>query len=270
MQSATPVDVECIWIGQKKISVPFAIAWRSFGRDPHEYVGDRKKGTLVHSPLHTGPMNVRIIDDFFKHEEIQNYVKSHDAWSRKILDFFMNTDEVIRAPFEEILEELCDDVIQSGGTLMGHSVYKDIVESLWNGDRIFETGIFPNGPQFKSPKIPQWADMRLVCTRKAFTDPSLNEKFLKKYPGLIDTSLEALAMAIRNSQNFHQSHLPQDDVDLLIEVLDHVYTHVSKQDFWNLMSMKRDHYDCIPVNVHMPACNQFDTTQVFVPVSSKN
>ena len=266
----TALDVETIWVGEKKISIPVSIAWRSFDRDPHEYVGDRKKGTLVHAPLHTGPMNVYFIDEVLKSKEFQNFVKTSDAWSRKLLDMFMNTSEIQRAPFEEILEELCDDVMENGGVLMGHSVYKDTVESLWNADRIFNTGIFPNGPQFKSPKIPNWTDMTIVCTKKAFTDPSLNEKFLKKYPDLIDLSLEALVMAIRRDHNFHQSHLPQDDVDLLIEVLDHVYTRVSKQDYWNLVNMKRDHYDCIPVNVHKPACIQFDTTQVFVPVSSKN
>lgn len=269
MQYAIALDVESIRL-PNGLSVPFAIAWRKFGRDPHEYVGDRRKGTLIHSPLHKFEPVLYVVKEFFEHEEICAYVKKSDAWSRKILDFFMSSSSVTTktSPLAEILDKLSNDSV--GIPLMAHCIHSDL-ESIWNGDRIFKTGIFPNGPHFRSPVLKKWYLLTFVCTRKAFTDPSLNAKFLKRYPNLIDTSLEALTMAIRGSlMPNQQSHRPQDDVELLIDLLDHVYTHVSKQDFWNLMQLKHDHYDSIPVNVHQPGNIRFDTIQASVEHSLKN
>lgn len=266
MQYATALDVESIRL-PNGLSVPFAIAWRKFGRDPHEYIGDRRKGTLVHSPMHRFEPKLYIINEFFENEEICDYVKKSNAWSRKILDFFMSSPkDVKRDTLENTLKDLTADV---EGPLMAHCIHADL-ESIWNGDRIFKTGIFPNGPHFRSPVIKNWNSLTFVCTRKAFTDPNLNAKFLKKYPSLIDTSLEALTMAIRGTLDYRQTHLPQDDVDTLIDLLDHVYTHVSKQDFWNLLQLKHDHYDSIPVNVHQPGNIRFDTIQASDQCSLKN
>ena len=264
MQYASALDVESIRYND--FSVPFAIAWRKFGRDPHEYLGDRRKGTLVHAPLRRYEAKMYIIDEFFTNEEIVNYVKSSEAWSRKLLDFLMSVPaDTQRAPLATVLNEIAKD----GPLIMAHCIDSDL-ESIWNGDRIFKTGIFPNGPHFRSPRVPGWDSLTFVCTRKAFTDPSLNEKFLKRYPQTIDTSLEALTIAIRGTLDYKQSHRPHEDVDLLIDLLDHVYTHVSKQDFWNLMKLRHDHYDCVPVNVHKPGSIRFGTAQASVQCSSKN
>lgn len=259
MQYATPIDVESIrWrrATNEDFSIPFAIAWRTFGRNPHEYTSGGRRRPLVHAPLHKFESHLYIVDEFFKNEEIAAYVKKSDAWSSKILDFFIHAPASCkRAPLSVILKELCDT---AKGPIMAHCIDSDL-ESIWNGDRIFKTGIFPNGPHFRSPYLPGWNSLTFVCTRKAFTDPSLNEKFLKKYPHLIDTSLEALTIAYRG--NIHQSHRPDEDVELLIDLLDHVYTHVSKQDFWNLLRATHDHYDCKPVTVHRPGNIRFDTIQ---------
>lgn len=266
MQYGTALDVESIRL-PNGISAPFAIVTRKFGRDPHEYIGDRRKGTLVHSPLHKFEPKIYIIKEFFEHEEICAYVKKSEAWSRKLLDFFMSVPPTCKkAPLKEILEEMCDRL----GPIMAHCIDADL-DSIWNGDRLFKTGIFPNGPFHKSPVLKNWNELNFVCTKKAFTCPSLNEKFLKKYPDLIDLSLEALTIAIRGgSLNFHQNHRPQDDVDLLIDLLDHVYTHVSKKEFWNLLQLKHDYYDSKPVHVHMPGSIRFDTIQAFDQSTSKN
>lgn len=270
MQQSTALDVESIrWrrATHEDFSVPFAIAWRKFGRDPHEYLGNRRKGTLVHAPLHRYETRIFIIDEFFTNEEIVNYVKSSDAWSRKLLDFFMNVPPgAKRAPLKTILNEFANDA--ANGPVMAHCIDGDL-EFIWNGDRIFKTGIFPNGPHFRSPHVPAWDSLTFVCTRKAFTDPSLNEKFLKRYPQTPDTSLQGLTIAY-SGNFFQQTHRPHEDVDLLIDLLDHVYTHVSKQDFWNLMKLRHDHYDCKPVNVHTPGSIRFDTVQASAQCSSKN
>lgn len=265
---AKALDVESIRL-PNGLSVPFAIAWREFERNPHEYIGNRKNGTLIHAPLHTYEMNLYIVKEFFENSEIVEYVKKSDAWSRKILDFLMSApSHCEKIPYVDILKKLASD--KESTTVLAHCINADL-ESIWNGDRIFGTNIFPSsGPHAKVSRIPGWDSLRFVCTRKAFTDPSLNKKILKKYPNLIDTSLEALVLAMRGDSNFRQNHLPHDDVDLLIEVLDHVYTHVSKQEFWNLIQMSHDHYDCIPVNVHKPGSIQYDTIQVSDSHSLKN
>lgn len=268
MKTASGLDVESIrWrrrATNEDFSIPFAIAWRKFGRDPHEYIGDRRKKTLVHAPMRRYEPKMYIIDEFLKNEEIVNYIKGSDAWSSKLLDFFMNMPaDTKRAPLATILNELAND----GPLIMAHCIDSDL-ESIWNGDRIFKTGIFPNGPNFRSSLVPGWDSLTFVCTRKAFTDPSLNEKFLKRYPHTVDTSLEALTIAYRGE--FQQSHRPDEDVELLIDLLDHVYTHVSKQDFWNLMKLNHDHYDCKPVTVHRPGSIRFDTILASDQCSLKN
>jgi hypothetical protein len=259
MQYATAIDVETIKL-PSEISVPFAIVTRTFGRNPHEYVSDKKKKTVTHAPLHMKAPQCFLVDDFFKNQEIVNYVKKSEAWSRKMLDFLMHASSYETLPLEEIVKKIADTC---EGPLMAHFIKHDL-EAIWNGDRIFGTGIFPNGPFFKSSKVPKWSSLRFVCTRKAFTDPNLNAKFMKRYSHrVIDLSLESLIMAIRGDLNFRQSHMPHDDVDLVIELLDHVYTHVSKQDFWNLLKMTHDHYDSNMVSVHKPGSIQYDTDSIF-------
>lgn len=249
MHRAVVADPETVVIkgpdGTVKGSLIFGFAFEGIGRDPHEYVRNKRGEAPTHAPLHRRNRTIYAVKEFFNNRDLVKY------YQNKISEFVFGADDVIKVPYEDVLRALADTVEDNGGRLITHCVDRDL-NAIWFSDTYYETHIFgPNGPYFKSTKIPNWNSMKFLCSRKIFTSPRLNGKFLMRYPDLIDTSLEGLAMTIRKDLSFVQSHRPQDDVDLLIEVLDHIYTgNVSKQDFLDLLRMNHDYYDNKPVNVH--------------------
>jgi len=250
----------------------FAVAFEAIGRDPHEYVVRTKsKATalskaLSHAPLHRRDRTVLAVKEFFENEElVQKY-------SKKISQFVMGSDDIHKVSFVELVQRLVDAAVKNGGRIATQCVDLDL-RAFWFRDRYYGTGLFPNGPVgFKvSPKIRDWNTIKFVCTRRWFTSPRLNQKMLQRYPQMIDASLEGLVMTIRGDLSFRQSHRPQDDVDLLIEVLDHVYSSgVSKQDFWDLLNMCHDFYDNKPATMFSPGGTRLCTVGVSAQESSKN
>jgi hypothetical protein len=228
-------------------SLVFALVYESFGRDPHEYVKNKRGEAPTHSPLHRRNRTILAVEEFFMNREL---VKKYQ---NKISDFVFGADDIIKVPYADVLRKLADAAHHEngGGRLVTQCIDRDL-QALWFSDVYYGTHIFgPNGPFFKSSKIQNWNSLKFICSRKLFTSPRLNKKFLERYPETIDASLQGLVMTIRKDLSFVQSHRPQDDVDLLIEVLDHVYTSgISKQDFWDLLNMNHDYYDNKPMTVH--------------------
>jgi hypothetical protein len=254
--------------GNVKGSLVFAIALEAFGRDPHEYV--KSKSTVQHAPLHRKNRKILAVKEFFENRELVKY------YQNKISEFVFGEDDVVKVPYVEVLRTLADAAHENGGggRLITHCIDRDM-QALWFSDVYYSTNIFgANGPFYKSPKIKNWNSLKFLCSRKFFTSPRLNAKFLERYPEMIDSTLEGLVMTIRKDLSFVQSHRPQDDVDLLIEVLDHVYTSgISKQDFWDLLNMNHDFYDNKPVTVHSvvsPGSTRFCTIGVSDQNSLKN
>jgi hypothetical protein len=251
----------------------FSIAFEAIGRDPHEYTRTKSKsgnksdglGATQHAPLHRRDRTVLAVKEFFENQELMQ------KYTKKINQFVMGSDDIIKVPFAELVKTLVDACVKNGGRLASQCVDLDL-RSLWFSDRYYGTNLFPNGPYFKvSSSIREWNSLRFVCTRKWFTSQRLNQKMLQKYPEMIDLSLEGLAMTIRKDLSFLQSHRPQDDVDLLIEVLDHVYTAgVSKQDFWDLLNMCHDFYDNKPATIFSPGGTRLCTVGVSAQDSLKN
>lgn len=245
-------------------SLVFSIAFEAIGRDPHEYVRTRdlvsgtKSSTLVtHAPLHRRDRKVLAVKEFFENTELMQ------KYSRKITQFVMGSDDIIKVPFADVIKILIETAKNNGNRLVTHCVDLDL-NAIWFSDVYYGTKLFPNGPYFKvSPYIKDWNSMKFICTRKWFTTQRLNQKFLQKYPQMIDTTLEGLVMTIRGDLSFRQSHRPQDDVDLLVDVLDHVYTAgISKQDFWDLLSMNHDFYDNKPATIFSPGGTRLCTVGV--------
>lgn len=227
-------------------SLVFAIAMEAFGRDPHEYVKNKRGEAPTHAPLHRRDRKILAVKEFFENRELVKH------YQNKISEFVFGADDIVKVPYVEVLQILADTAHANGGRLLTHCVDRDM-QALWFSDVYYSTNIFGvNGPFYKSPKIKNWNSLKFLCSRKFFTSPRLNAKFLERYPRTwIDSTLEGLVMTIRDDLSFVQSHRPQDDVDLLIEVLDHVYTSgISKQDFWDLLNMNHDFYDNKPVTVH--------------------
>ncbi len=256
---AVAMDVEAVPVSVEggTLSIPFAVAWEAFGRDQHEYT----RGG-VHAPLHRRDRMVLAVKEFFTRDDLVSQFKN------KLSEFLVGTDDIIKVPLRDIVHQLAESVNANGGRLMAHCMDRDLA-ALWNGDRFFGTNVFhPSGPHFKCSTVPLWNQIRFVCTRKIFTDRRLNEKFLAKHPQLIDTSLEGLTIAIRGGDtSFHQNHRPQDDIDLLIRLLDHLYTaRVSRKDFWDILRLDHDHYDSVPKTVH----SLRDTVQVSGQATLKN
>lgn len=239
----------------------FAFASEVIGRDPHEYVHVKKKSDglgTTHAPLHRKDRKVLAVKEFFENAELM------EKYSKKITQFVMGSDDVIKVPFAEAIKILVNDAMNSGGRIATQCVDLDL-RAIWFSDQFYGTKLFPNGPiGFKvSPDVKDWNSLKFVCTRKWFTSQRLNSKMLQRYPQMIDASLEGLVMTIRGDLSFHQSHRPQDDVDLLIEVLDHVYTAgVSKQDFWDLLQMNHDFYDNKPATMFSPGGTRLCTVGV--------
>lgn len=261
----------------------FALAFEAIGRDPHEYVRTRqqqpwtKTKSLVksrglgatatqHAPLHRRDRTVLAVKEFFENDElVQRY-------SKKISQFVSGSENVVKVSFTELIQRLVDASVKNGGRIATQCVDLDL-RALWFSDKYYGTGLFPNGPVgFKvSPKIREWNSLKFVCTRRWFTSTRLNQKMLQRYPQMIDASLEGLVMTIREDLSFRQSHRPQDDVDLLIEVLDHVYSaNVSKQDFWDLLNMSHDFYDNKPATFFSPGGTRLCTVGVSAQDSLKN
>jgi hypothetical protein len=232
-------------------SLVFALAHEAIGRDPHEYVHVKKKKSdglgTTHAPLHRRDRKVLAVKEFFENQLLM------ERYSKKINQFVLGSDDVIKVPFSELVKSLVDACVQNGGRLATQCVDLDL-RAIWYSDQFYGTKLFPNGPYFKvAPAIRDWNTIKFVCTRKWFTSQRLNQKMLQRYPEMIDASLEGLVMTIRKDLSFHQSHRPQDDVDLLIEVLDHVYSAgVSKQDFWDILHMSHDFYDNKPATILSP------------------
>lgn len=254
-------DPESVVVDDK--SLVFGIAFEAIGRDPHEYV--RTKGVVQHAPLHRRDRKVLAVKQFFENAELMQ------RYSRKITQFVMGSDDIVKVPFEEIIKTLIDTCKSNGGRLATHCVDLDM-NAIWFSDVYYNTKLFPNGPYFKvAPCVKDWNSIKFICTRKWFTSQRLNQKMLQKYPQMIDTTLEGLVMTIRNDLSFHQSHRPQDDVDLLIEVLDHVYTAgISKQDFWDLLNMNHDFYDNKPASIFSPGGTRLCKVGVSGQESLKN
>lgn len=236
-------------------SLMFAIAFEAIGRDPHEYV--RTKSGVTHAPLHRRDRKVLGVKQFFENAELMQ------KYSRKINQFVMGSDDIIKVPFEEIIKTLVETAKNNGGRLITQCVDLDL-RAIWFSDQFYKTKLFPNGPYFKvAPCIRDWNSLKFVCTRKWFTSTRLNQKMLQRYPEMIDTTLEGLVKTVRGDLSFLQSHRPQDDVDLLVEVLDHVYTaNVSKQDFWDLLNMNHDFYDNKPATIFSPGGTRLCTVGV--------
>ena len=230
-------------------SLVFGMTFEAIGRDPHEYAKFKEATTgrwsTVHAPLHRRNRITLAVKEFFENRELVKYFQN------KISDFVFGGDDIVKVPYVEFLRILANTVEENGGRLITHCIDEDL-NAFWFSDAYYGTNVFgPNGPFYKTHKIPNWNSMKFLCSRKLFTSPRLNSKFLQRYPQLIDASLRGLAMSIRNDLSFVQSHRPQDDVDLLIEILDHVYTaNISKQDFWDFLRMEHDYYDNKPLNVH--------------------
>lgn len=262
----------------------FAFAYEAIGRDPHEYVRDKvsggkskaialsdgigtKSSTLVtHAPLHRRDRKVLAVKEFFENAELM------EKYSKKISQFVMGSDDIIKVPFADAIKDIVDTCVRNGGRLATQCVDLDL-RAIWFSDRYYGTKLFPNGPVgFKvSPLIRDWNTLKFVCTRRWFSSSRLNAKMLRRYPQMIDLSLEGLVMTIRKDLSFHQSHRPQDDVDLLIEVLDHVYSaNVSKQDFWDLLQMNHDFYDNKPATIFSPGGTRLHTVGVSAQDSLKN
>lgn len=249
-------------------SLMFAIAFEAFGRDPHEYVKTRSKPSaleVVHAPLHRRDRTVLAVKEFFENDQLMR------TYSNKINQFVMGSDNIIKVPFETLVKTLVETAHANGGKLITHCIDLDL-RAFCYSDLFYGTNLFPNGPYFKvNPVIRDWNTIKFVCSKRLFTTPRLNQKMLARYPDLIDGSLEALVMAIRQDYTFRQSHRPQDDVDLLIEVLDHVYTaNVSKQDFWDLLRMDHDFYDNKPVTLFSSDNSRLRTVGVSFQETLKN
>lgn len=268
---AVVADPETVVINNEH-SLIFSIVFEAFGRDPHEYVrtktGNKSTGLgATHAPLHRRDRKVFAVKEFFENAHLMQ------TYSKKINQFVTGSDDIIKVPFADVIKSLAETCQANGGKLLMHCADRDL-RAFWYSDQFYGTKLFSNGgPYFKTnPKIKGWNSIKFVCTRRWFTNQHLSEKMKKKYPHLIDTSLEGLVIAIRgNDLSFRQSHRPQDDVDLLIEVLDHVYTaNVSKQDFWNLLQMDHDYYDNRPVTIFAPGNTRLCTSEVSVQETLKN
>jgi hypothetical protein len=206
------------------------------------------------------------VKEFFENAQLM------EKYSKKIGQFVMGADDIIKVPFVELVKSLVDAAVKNDGRIATQCVDLDL-RALWFSDRYYGTNLFPNGPiGFKvAPAIRDWNSLKFVCTRRWFTSHRLNSKMLQRYPQMIDASLEGLVMTIRKDLSFHQSHRPQDDVDLLIEVLDHVYSaNVSKQDFWDLLQMNNDFYDNKPATIFSPGGTRLHTVGVSGQDSLKN
>lgn len=261
-------------------SLVFAVAIEAIGRDPHEYVrtknkseglgtksksGTKTSSLVVHAPLHRRDRKVLAVKEFFENTELMQ------KYSRKMNQFVMGSDDIIKLPFVEIIKIITDTCMKNGGKFASHCVDRDL-NAFWFSDTYYGTNLFPNGPHFKvSPVIRDWNLIKFVCTRKWFTSQRLNSKMIQRYPELIDTTLEGLVMTIRGDLSFRQSHRPQDDVDLLIELLDHVYSaNISKQDFWELLGMNHDFYDNKPATIFSPGGTRLCKVGVSAQDSLKN
>lgn len=271
-------DPESVVLSDGNTPLIFAFVYESIGRDPHEYTKSKsgaksaghgaKSIGLVHAPLHRRDRKVLAVKEFFENAELMQ------KYSRKISQFVSGPDDIVKVPFADAIKDIVAACHQNGGKLVTQCVDLDL-RAIWCSDKYYGTNLFPNGPYFKAaPIVKDWNSIKFVCARRWFTSPRLNTKMLRKYPDLIDLSLEGLVMTIRKDLSFHQSHRPQDDVDLLIEVLDHVYTAgVSKQDFWDLLQMNHDYYDNKPVtarSIFSPGSTRPCTVEVSHQDSSKN
>lgn len=253
----------------------FAFCVEVFGRDPHEYVKSKtkvlskgsplSKCTVTHSPLHRKDRKVLAVKEFFENKELM------EKYCKKITQFVMGSDDIIKLPFVEVMREVTKTVVENGGgRLLTQCIDLDL-KSIWYSDVYYKTNVFPNGPYFKSRVIPEWNSIRFVCSRRWFTSSRLNAKMLERYPEMIDTTLEGLVKTIRGDLTFLQSHRPQDDVDLLIEVVDHVYSgNISKQDFWDLLRMDHDFYDNKPATIFSPGGTRLHTVESSLHSSLKN
>jgi hypothetical protein len=252
----------------------FAFVYEAIGRDAHEYVRDKVSGSkskanalsVTHAPLHRRDRKVLAVKEFFENAELM------EKYTKKINQFVMGSEDILKVPFVDAIKSLVDVAVKNGGRIATQCVDLDL-RAIWFSDKFYGTKLFPNGPiGFKvAPAVKDWNSLKFVCTRRWFSSSRLNAKMIRRYPEMIDLSLEGLVMTIRKDLSFHQSHRPQDDVDLLIEVLDHVYSaNVSKQDFWDLLQMNHDFYDNKPATIFSPGGTRLCTVGVSAQDSSKN